>query len=423
MSALDLLSAPVAARDGAGGRLHLTGRGVALLTAAVLALAGAALAGIQELFVLAAAALALLCLAVVVVAVQRVELSTARQVVPGQVVAGEPAAVALTVTARGRRASPPVSLRDPFDGGRDVALFALARLRAGERLSGGYRLPPVPRGRYLVGPLQLDVSDPFGLVSRTMPGAAASPLVVHPRLVHLERPAPLQGFDRFGTGGRGAFEPGGEDFAALRPYRAGDDLRHVHWPSTARMEQLMVRQTDAAAEPRSTVAVDLRAGLWDPEQLDEALSAAGGMLEAAHRVGMNVRLLTTPSDAHGPLDTGFGRSEAHWARVLEALATAQAGRAGSASLVDLLAPAGNGTNRRSDDTLIVVTSSAAAEADLRGLSRLAPEESLIVAVFGPASAPIEPSAVAGRLLQVEEFGKFAAAWDRLAPRHDRAAPR
>lgn len=401
-------------REGAGGRIHLTGRGISLLVLVALGLAGAALAGIEELYVVAATSLTLLCLATVVVTVQRVDLAASRQVIPGQVVAGDSAVVTLTVTNAALRRSPPVSLREPFDEGRHIAAFGLAPLRAGESLSNGYRLPPTPRGRFLVGPLQLILTDPFGLVRRTVLRGPASPLVVHPRLVHLERPARRQGLDGFGAGRRWAFEPAGEEFAALRPYRAGDDLRHVHWPSTARMAKLMVRQTDSAAEPRNTVAVDLRAGLWNPERLDDALGAAGGVLEAAYRVGQEVRFLTTPSDAHGPLDTGFGRSPAHWARVLEALATTEASRAGSgAPLVDLLAPAGQPRAGRSDDTLIVITSSAATRADLRSLGRLALEDSLIIAVFGPEPVAVEPSEVAGRLVLVEELGKFAAAWDRL----------
>lgn len=403
--------------DEAGGRLEVTGRGVALGATALLALAFAALSGIQELYVLAASALTLLCLAAVVVALRPVELATSRQVVPGQVIAGESAAVALTVTNAARHRSPPVSLADPFDGGRHLARFGLAPLGAGERLSGGYLLPPTPRGRYLVGPLRLSLTDPFGLVRRAVTGAPASPVVVHPRLVHLERPALRQSVDRFGAGGRGTFEPGGEEFAALRPYRAGDDLRHVHWPSTARMDQLMVRQTDAAAEPRCTVAVDLRAGLWTPTQLDGALAAAGSMLDAWRRAGMEVRLLTTHGDGHGPLDTGFGRSAAHWSAILEALATAQSPPFGTASsLSELLAPTG-GPRRCGDDTLIVVTSPAATEADLRGLGRA------VVTVFGHSSVPIRASSVSGRFVRVEELGKLAAAWDRLQPRSDPVASR
>ena len=438
------MSAPEADRDVARGRLQLTGRGVALAATALLSLVFAALAGIQELYVVAAASLTLLCAGVVAVARQRLELATSRQVIPGQAVAGESAAVALTVTNGGRRRSPPISLRDPFDGGRHIAAFGLAPLRAGERLTGGYHLPPTPRGRYQVGPLRLSVTDPFGLLRRSMPGAPASPLVVHPRLIHLERAARRLSIDRFGAGGRGAFEPGGEEFAALRPYRAGDDLRHVHWPSTARMDQLMVRQTDAAAEPRATVAVDLRAGIWSPATLDDALAAAGSMLDAARRTGTEVRLLTTPGDAGHSHDTGFGRTSGHWSAVLEALATARSGTAGiHIPLVDLLAPGCGGRGRRGDDTLIVLTSPAATRSDLRGLGRLAPDESLIVIVFGPGlsgpglsahglsghglsghgALPLEPSQAPGRLVQVKELDKLAAAWDRLRPRSDRVEAR
>jgi uncharacterized protein (DUF58 family) len=414
-----------AGRGETGSGVRLTARGVALTMTVVLVLTCAALAGIQELYVVGAVTLTLLCLAGATVAVQPIELTSTRHVLPGQVAAGESAVVALTVVNEARRRSPPATLLDPFDRGRHVAGFGLGPLRPGEELSSYYDLPPTPRGRYVVGPLRISVTDPFGLVRRTVLGAPSAALIVHPRLIHLESPARRHGFDRFGAGRRGSFEPGGEEFAALRPYHAGDDLRHVHWPSTARTEQVMVRQTDAAAEPRSAVAFDLRAGLWSPAGLEEAISAAGGILEAAHRAGMEIRLLSTASDTHGPLDTGFGRSTAHWSRVLEGLATAQASPSGSipAPLVDLLGPAGQPRGRRGEDTLVVVTSSAAQEIDLRALGRLAPEDSLIVAVFGPRPVPMQPSQVPGRLVQVEELSKFAAAWDRLWPRPDRVSSR
>lgn len=395
----------------AGRRTLLTGRGLALAVLAALSVTGAALTGIQELYVVAATVIALLALSYLLVAAGELELSTSRQLLPGQVVAGEAAAVELTATGAGRRRSPPTSLREPFDGGRHLAAFALAPLRPGERLSGTYRLPPTPRGRYQVGPTEIRATDPFGLVRRSVPGAPASVLVVHPRLVRLERPASRQGIEGFGTGRRGTIEPGGNDFAALRPYRSGDDLRHVHWPSTARMEQLMVRQTDAATEPRHTVAVDLRAGLWDTAGLDDALAAAGSVLEAAYRLRLNVRLWTTPSGEAGPLDTGFGRSASHWSRVLEALATAQPGPAGTLDSLDI-----SGRGGQAGDTLTVITSTAAGEADL---AELAAEDSLTVVVFGTGPLPSEP----GRVVQVEDLGKFPAAWDRLAAGPDRVAAR
>ena len=52
----------------------------------------------------------------------------------------------------------------------------------------------------------------------------------------------------------------GEDFYALRPYVVGDDLRRVHWPSTARHDELMVRQDELPWQGRATVLLDVRRG-------------------------------------------------------------------------------------------------------------------------------------------------------------------
>jgi len=50
----------------------------------------------------------------------------------------------------------------------------------------------------------------------------------------------------------------GDDFYALRPYVVGDDMRKVHWPSTARRDELMVRQDELPWQGRVTIPQPLR---------------------------------------------------------------------------------------------------------------------------------------------------------------------
>jgi uncharacterized protein (DUF58 family) len=267
----------------------LTARGWALVLTVTLAVAAGVLFGVQELYPLAATAAALLVFGAAWVRLHRFALSSGRHLRPAQIGAGDSALVELTVSNRSRRSSPALAMYEPFDqptpgdwAPRGTA-FRLAPLRAGEQLAASYRLPPTPRGRYLVGPLQLSITDPFGLVRRSRLGAPASTLTVHPNISAVHPAPQAQGLDRFGLAGRGANGAGGEEFSSLRPYREGDDLRRVHWASTARLDRVMVRQTDAVAHPRCTVAVDLRAAYWTPAWLEEALAAAGGVLDAVSR--------------------------------------------------------------------------------------------------------------------------------------------
>jgi uncharacterized protein (DUF58 family) len=410
----------------------LTTRGWALVVTIALFLAAAVLFGVQELYPLAAAAAALIVFGAVWVRFHRFTLATSRRLRPAQIGAGDSALVEVSLANRARRRSPLLSIYEPFDqatpGDRPPrgAAFRLAPLPTGAQSSASYRLPPTPRGRYVIGPLQLTLTDPFGLVRRSRLGAPASSLTVHPNIVPVHPAPQAQGLDRFGLAGRGANGAGGEEFSSLRPYREGDDLRRVHWASTARLDRVMVRQTDAIAHPRATVAVDLRAGYWTPALFEEALTAAGGVLDAARRTGIEIRMVTTAVGGRGVLDTGFGSSAAHWARVLDALAVAEPGHPADdrLPLAALLRDAGRVAAGSAEDTLTVFTSADADDAELRGLGRLAPPPSLIVVVFGEADlhhAAANP--VPGRCVRVAEPGSFPVAWAEMTAPRGRLAVR
>ena len=98
----------------------------------------------------------------------------------------------------------------------------------------------------------------------------------------------------------------------------GDDLRRVHWPSTARLDELMIRQEETPSEGRLTVAVDLRPATWADGGLETALSAAASIADAALGDGLLVRLITTART-----NTGFGASGPQRAVILDALAEAE----------------------------------------------------------------------------------------------------
>jgi hypothetical protein len=137
-------------------------------------------------------------------------------------------------------------------------------------------------------------------------------------------------------------------------------------------------------------------------------------------------MVTTAVGGRGVLDTGFGSSAAHWARVLDALAVAEPASAPDPSLplAALLRDAGRASSGSAEDTLTVITSSQADDAELRGLGRLAPPPSLIVAVFGelgPRQA--SPSPLAGRCLRIDEPGSFATAWSEMSAPRRRLASR
>ena len=121
---------------------------------------------------------------------------------------------------------------------------------------------------------------------------------------------PLAGSEHPNALGRG-----GEDFYALRAYVVGDDLRRVHWPATARHDELMVRQDELPWQGRTTVVIDDRAGVHTAESFERMISAAASILVAGTRRQDLVRLVTASGS-----DSGFGAGHAHVEGLLEALA-------------------------------------------------------------------------------------------------------
>jgi uncharacterized protein (DUF58 family) len=126
-----------------------------------------------------------------------------------------------------------------------------------------YRVCLPQRGRYALGPLRISTRFPFGLVQRAVWWDCDDELVVLPRLGQL-RPAWLRHCPPAPHGVHGARRPGyvPGDFFAVREWQAGDSVRWVHWRSTARHRELVVRQFEQPGERQLAVLLDL----WAPEE-------------------------------------------------------------------------------------------------------------------------------------------------------------
>jgi len=274
----------------------ITARGWTLLIGGGVLCVVGRLLGAVDLFVLGAGAAALVGLATLVARLPGPRLDVQRELHPPRVYAGSESRVELIVRNAGGRRTPVFGLRDPFDGGRRQARFLVSPLAAGESARAAYRLPTERRGIFTLGPLEASVTDPFGLAARTLRVAPASELTVYP---HIDSIAPLphtRGDDPLS----GADHPtgvalSGEDFYALRAYEVGDDLRRVHWPSTARLDELMIRQNEMPWQSRVTVLLDLRRRAHSGESLELAVSAAASIVAACWQRGSLVRLVTLAS--------------------------------------------------------------------------------------------------------------------------------
>src|SRR5207237_1463655 len=140
----------------------------------------------------------------------------------------------------------------------------------------------------------LQLSDPFRLASLWLTGAPATRLVVYPRIDKVPAPPHTQGDDpRAGADHRSFLSRTGEDFYALRAYQVGDDLRRVHWPSTARLDELMIRQNEMPWQARVTVLLDVRRRAHRGQSLEQGGSAAASVVAAGWARGARRRVVAT----------------------------------------------------------------------------------------------------------------------------------
>lgn len=373
----------------------VTGAGVVLLVTG-------RLLGLPDLYIFGAVLECLVLACVAWALATRPRLSISRRVRPSRVNVGSNSRVELSITNSGTRRSPVMAIRDPVSGTPGAEIL-LAPLAPGEQVGSAYHLPTTSRGLLSVGPLEVAGMDPFGLTRFSRQGSELVEVTVLPHVERLAPPPVSSGDDPHGRSLR-ARRAGrsGEEFHGLRPYVVGDDLRRVHWASTARSGDLMVRHDETPWQGRTTVLVDLRA---DGDLLEQAVSAAASVLVAGWRRGDLVRLLTS-----GGSDSGFGTGQAHLDAAMEHLAVADTTAAGDLGAVAHL------LDRGSAGALVaLLTTPSAADLGAVTASRAAVGSVIVVAfdshspsVVGPGD-PVRP-----RVITVGPDRTFADVWNQAA---------
>lgn len=271
------------------------GIGSALLGAALLAL-GLGTHWV-DLVVVGAGMLLLVAGSLAYVA-RRPSLVIERAVEPPRVEKGQPAIAVVGATNTSRRTLAPLAIEQRLG---DTPIHAvLPRLRRGERGRRTYRLPTSARGVYEIGPVEITRADPFGLCRSVQRLGAPQRIEVHPRLLAL-RPLPT-GASLIVEGPSSDTSPQGTvTFHRLREYVVGDDLRTVHWPSTARLGKLVVRHNVDTSQPYTVVLTDLRPERYSAETFEEAMDVTASVLTslASDRSPVQLRL-TTGEHRGGP---------------------------------------------------------------------------------------------------------------------------
>jgi len=262
----------------------LTRRGWSLLGASTGLYIGSRILGLVQLTVLAGAGFLVLATAALWVHFHPVDLAAQRHL-RERLQVGVDGRVDVTVESKAARRLPTVTVSDAFDRGRRSARFLLAPLEPDETARAAYRLPTDQRGRFELGPLRATVGDPFGLASHTRRVLGTEEVIVFPR-VHEIMSLPETGGDepdRDMPRAHGRLDPGGE-FLNLRDYEPGDDLRRVHWRSTARHDRLMVRQNEARHRTPVLVMLDVRPASHDRASFERAVEGCASVVTACERV-------------------------------------------------------------------------------------------------------------------------------------------
>src|SRR5947208_12373316 len=243
---------------------------------------------------------------------------------------------------------------------------------------GRYTLARVRRGRYVFLEVRAVLEDAFGLQRAEIPLAAPWTLLVHPRLVELDR--------LFSEGGTYAQDgrrlllrrPSGFDLHSVRDYEQGESLRKVHWRSTAKRGELMVKELEDAPRDEIAVLLDGEASAVVGESFDVQVRAAGSLLLAQARRGRRAVLFV--NGAHKTVQRVHSY-ETDWRQAYDLLAAAEAD--GHAPAAALLGDEGSAGTRALE--LTVVTASLSPLLVERLLQRTLSQRRAALVFVDPAS--------------------------------------
>jgi len=390
----------------------LTRRGWSLTGAAFGLVIGSYLLGTSEMLVVGIAALVLVAAAAGWLRFQvPLSIAVSRRVHPDRLHVGSEGRIDLLVENLGTRATPLLAATDWFDEGRRAARFLVPPLAAGATARAAYRIPTRRRGRYRVGPLAVAVTDPFGVARRSEPSTGEAELIVRPRVHDIVAPVAVGSrisAEHEASAARAVVSDLGDEFVTLREYELGDDLRRVHWRSTARTGELMIRQDEARWRSHAAVVLDVQPGAHDAASFEVAVEAAASVTARLARLRRKVEVVTSAGEVLG---TGGDRRH----DVIDVLATVGPDDRDNLSTVfEQLR-----THRRID--LIVAVLGRVTPGTLRALTTFS-GIGVVVVLTQPAAVAPHPSMVLVDASSVP----FAAAWNETlsrAPRTGRTTVR
>ena len=273
-------------------------------------------------------------------------------------------------------------------------------------------LARVPRGRYVFDEVRVELADPFALERAIVRLPAPGALLVYPRLVQLG--------SLFSESGSASHDGRrlllrrhtGFELHGVREYEQGESLRRVHWPSTARRGQLMVKELEDSPRDEVAVVLDADARAVVGDSFEVQVRAAGSLMDAYVRRGRRAVLVVNsrPREIQH-----VHAAAADWRRALEVLAAVEP--TGDVPLARLLAEDDGPALRALE--LVVVTANVAPALVDRLVQRSLSRRKVSVVYVEPAGFNGGARRVEPGLLRLQAAGVAVAvvrAGDDLASR-------
>ena len=306
----------------------LTTRGRSFLGAGAAAALCAMAFGQRDLLRAAILVLALPLISALVVSRTRYRLASSRRMEPSRCPAGQEARVVLRLENVSRLPTGLLLLEDriPYVLGARPR-FVLDRVEPQGVREVAYAVRSDLRGRFSIGPLTIRLTDPFGMCEMVRSFTSTDTFVVTPVIERL--PALALGGEWTGSGDSRArsIAAAGDDDVITREYRRGDDLRRVHWRSTARYGELMVRREEQPWESKAVVLLDARTvahrGDGPGSSFEVAVSVAASIGAHLGHAGFSVELITDSGTRIGSA-VGDDLTGTHEELLLDALAVVEA---------------------------------------------------------------------------------------------------
>lgn len=209
---------------------------------------------------------------------------------PRRVVVGDRAMGRMIVTNVGTRGLTPTRMELPV--GQAIAEFQLPAMKPKDEHEELFAVPTNRRAVIVAGPAESVRGDQLGMLRRALKWADAVDLFVHPKTVRLAPSAAGLVRDLEGQVSK-KITNNDIAFHALRPYVPGDDRRYVHWRTSARIGQLMVRQFEETRRSQVTMIHSSRSDLYaSDEEFELAISVTASIAAQVIRDGVQMNVVS-----------------------------------------------------------------------------------------------------------------------------------